>query len=84
MCAFFHMLEAVAMPRGLVRLKPEVYEETVYSVCCNTRTGRYYYTTYGERSLHAVSLENEDMEGGKPVFYAFAHTLGVREDNARS
>lgn len=42
---FFRMLYVVSMPHGAVRLKPEVYEETVYSSCCDTAAGIYYYIT---------------------------------------
>ncbi len=79
--AFFHMLENVAMVRGCVRLKENVYEETVYSSCCNTDTGVYYYTTYQERSIHAVDLHRIDLEGTMPAFYPLASTQTIKFEN---
>lgn len=79
--AFFHMLENVAMVRGCVRLKENVYEETVYSSCCNTDKGIYYYTTYGERAIHAVDLHRTDLEGTMPAFYPLKNTQSIFFEN---
>lgn len=59
---FFHMLDAVAMPRGCVLIggKPEF---TVYASCCNTDTGVYHYTTYEDRAVASVSLLDADLDG---------------------
>ena len=38
---FFHMLGFVEQPRGCVRLKPQVYEMTLYSSCINASRGIY-------------------------------------------
>ncbi len=67
--AFFHILQNVAMIRGCVRLKENVYEETVYSSCCNTETGVYYYTTYADQTISAIDMRREDLDGTKPIFY---------------
>ena len=63
---FFHMLDTVAMPSGsvLVHGKPEI---TVYSCCCNMDTGVYYYTTYENRAITAVSLHDADLDGSAPL-----------------
>ncbi len=79
--AFFHMLENVAMVRGCVRLKENLYEETVYSSCCNTDRGIYYYTTYKEGAIHAVDLHRTDLEGTMPAFYPIANTQTIKFDN---
>ena len=58
---FFHMLDAVAMPRGCVLIggKPEI---TVYASCCNTDTGVYHYTTYENRAVTSVCLYDADLD----------------------
>ncbi len=66
--AFFHLLQSVAMPRGCVRLNENVFEETVYSCCCNTDSGDYYYTTYSDPSVHVVSLKDADLDGEELYF----------------
>ncbi len=54
---FFHILESAAQQRGLVLVKDEDYEYTRYSSCCNMDSGIYYYTTYENRQINAVKME---------------------------
>ena len=66
---FFHILGAVVQQRGLVRLDDGKYEITVYSSCCNTDKGIYYYTTYDNSQINGVDMNNEDLEGKKLISY---------------
>jgi len=65
---FFHMLDAVAMPSGsvLAHGKPEI---TLYSCCCNADTGTYYYTTYENRAVTAVSMRRANLDGSALAGY---------------
>ncbi len=65
----FHMLSAVAMPRGCVLTASGAYEYTRYSSCCNTDTGDYYYTTYGDLSVRRVPLRGADLDGKELYVY---------------
>lgn len=60
---FFHILAAVAMPSGAVRMQSGEYEITHYSSCCDTAKGIYYYTTYDNCRIVGVSLHNCDLDG---------------------
>lgn len=57
---FFHILSSVRHVRGSVMVegKPEI---TVYSSCCNTDKGIYYYTTYENSRITAVDMRKEDL-----------------------
>ncbi len=66
---FFHLLSAVAMPRGSVRMGHEQYEITRYSCCCNTDKGIYYYTTYENSQICAVDMTMENLDGDQPICY---------------
>lgn len=55
---FFHLLDAVAMPRGSIRVQENQDEITRYSSCCNMNTATYYYTTYENRRIQAVNLRH--------------------------
>lgn len=59
---FFHILSSVRHVRGSVMVegKPEI---TVYSSCCNTDKGIYYYTTYENSRITAVDMRREDLNG---------------------
>lgn len=65
----FHILGSVAMPRGSVCMGGGKFETTIYTCCCNTDTGVYYYTTYDNGALTAVDMHREDLEGTAPRSY---------------
>lgn len=60
---FFHILGSVSQLRGAVQLKGGAYEYTVYTSCCNTRKGIYYYTTYDNSTVTAVDMHSVDLDG---------------------
>ena len=66
---FFHILSSVAMPRGCVRIRPDEYEITFYSCCCNTDKGIYYYTTYDNSRITGIDMHREDLNGSQPISY---------------
>ena len=69
---FFHVLGAVEQQRGCCELEDGQYERTIYTSCCNARSGVYYYSTYDNRALTAVDLHQEDLDGSALVSYPLA------------
>ena len=67
---FFHILRSVEMPRGCIELGKDVYEITVYSSCCNTDKGIYYYTTYENSAVCAVDMHCENLDGRELISYS--------------
>lgn len=65
---FFHVLSAVEQQKGCVRIGNE-YEFTIYTSCCNTDKGIYYYTTYGNRCINGVDMNTEDLETDSLIEY---------------
>ena len=65
---FFHILYSVYQIRGAVKVGDE-YEITHYTSCCNTDKGIYYYTTYNNSQINAVSLFFENLEDNKLICY---------------
>ena len=57
---FFHILDAVAMPRGCVWTE-NGFEYTRYSCCCNTNCGIYYYKTYDNPEIRAMEMGKIDL-----------------------
>lgn len=78
---FFHILAAVAQPRGCCRLGEGRYEQTVYASCCDTGRGSYYYTTYGNRQITGVSLFRERLDGTGLIRYPLVLGQQVRWEN---
>lgn len=66
---FFHILTAVEQQKGCVRLLNGDLERTIYSCCCNTGHGIYYYTTYENRAITAVEMYRENLEGRNLIRY---------------
>ena len=66
---FFHILKSVEMQKGCVQLGEGLNEITVYSSCCNTDRGIYYYTTYDNSQICAVDMHKVDLEGNQLIWY---------------
>lgn len=73
---FFHIMDFVAQPKGCNILKNGKPEYTVYTSCCNTDKGIYYYTTYENRRIQAVSLHEENLED----IYLMRYPLTVNQE----
>ena len=66
---FFHILGSVVQQRGVTCVRGEEYEYTLYSSCCNTEKGIYYYTTYENSCITAVDMKKENLDGDKLITY---------------
>ena len=77
---FFHILSAVEQQRGCVKVNGK-YEITLYSSCCNTDKGIYYYTTYENRQITAVHLMNENLDADKVITYPLITRQQIRQLN---
>lgn len=69
---FFHILGSVAQQNGLTAVEGGHYEYTIYSSCCNTDKGIYYYTTYENSQISAVDMNKENLDGAETVSYPLA------------
>ena len=67
---FFHILASVEQQRGCVHIGDGQYELTIYSSCCNTDKGIYYYKTYENSQITAVDMYREDLESDEIVSYS--------------
>lgn len=77
---FFHILGSVAQQRGCVKVNGE-YEKTVYSSCCNTDKGIYYYTTYENSQITAINMFHEDLDQVKLVSFPLVLQQQIRNEN---
>lgn len=59
---FFHILASVEQQKGCCQVE-NGFEYTIYSSCCNTDKGIYYYTTYENSRITAVDMHREDLDG---------------------
>ncbi len=78
---FFHILNSVAQPRGCCRVGEGEWEKTIYSSCCNTDRGIYYYTTYGNSRLSAVEMTRENLDREDLIRYPLVRESQVLFQN---
>lgn len=66
---FFHIMSQVSQTRGCTVVEDEKYEITLYTSCCNTDKGIYYYTTYGNSQITAIDMHRENIDGSQLISY---------------
>ena len=78
---FFHILDSVAQQRGLNAMGKDQWEITCYSSCCNADKGIYYYTTYENRCITAVSMHHENLDSNHLIAYQLPEKLQITHRN---
>lgn len=78
---FFHIMGTVTHPRGCVRTDSGHYEITVYTCCCNTDKGIYYYTTYENNQITGVDLHRVNLDSRKLFCYPLVSTQQIKLQN---
>ena len=77
---FFHILGSVAQQEGCARVG-DAFEKTIYSSCCNTDTGIYYYTTYENPQITGISMGNSDLEANAVTQFPLVTQPQIRMEN---
>ena len=78
---FFHILSSVWQTKGLCDVGEEHYEYTIYSSCCDTDTGIYYYKTYNNSQISAVYLHHEDLDASDLIHYPLVTKTSIHSVN---
>ena len=78
---FFHILGGVEQPRGLTLMEDGNYEITLYSSCCNTDRGIYYYRTYENSEIIGVDMHLENLDGTELIAYPMEIMQEIRIQN---
>jgi choloylglycine hydrolase len=77
---FFHILQSVSQTNGCVRVGVS-FEKTLYSSCCNTDKGIYYYTTYNNNQISAVCLHRENLDNNQLIIYNLSYEQNINYQN---
>lgn len=78
---FFHILGSVEQQRGCVHLGGGQYEITIYTSCCNTDKGIYYYRTYENSQISGVDMHRENLERSELISYPLITGQQIRMQN---
>lgn len=76
----FHVLNSVAQVNGCCSSE-HGYTRTIYSSCCDTESGIYYYTTYENQQLTAVGLRNTDLNTDCLTSYPIRRKQSIYQEN---
>lgn len=78
---FFHILNSVDQQRGCCDLGNGKYEITIYTSCCNTNKGIYYYTTYDNHQITAVDMHKENLDIQELIRYPLIEEEQIKFQN---
>lgn len=78
---FFHILNSVDQQRGCCDLGDGKYEITIYTSCCNTNKGIYYYTAYDNHQITAVDMNRENLDSDKLIRYSLIKDEQIKIQN---
>ena len=78
---FFHILSSVEQQYGCVQLENNTFEYTIYSSCCNTDKGIYYYKTYHNSQIIGVDMQKENLDGILLTSYPMKTKMNIQWEN---
>ncbi|MGE9212453.1 choloylglycine hydrolase [Exiguobacterium aurantiacum] len=78
---FFKLLDTVMQTRGLNEAADGTFEYTIYSSCCNVDDGIYYYRTYDNNQITAVSLFHEPLDSERLITYRLQYEQQIHYEN---
>ena len=76
----FHILGSVAQQQGCVKVG-NLYEKTIYTSCCNTTKGIYYYTTYENSQITGVRLHGVDLNTDTISVFPLRNNQSIHMEN---
>lgn len=78
---FFHILESVEQPKGINIKGKDLYKYTIYSSCCNTNKGIYYYKTYDNSQITAIDMNRENLDIKHLISYPLIKDCFIKMQN---
>lgn len=78
---FFHILDSVYQIKGLTLTNDNKYEYTLYSSCCNTSKGIYYYKTYYNNQITSIDMKKVNLEDDKLFSYPLITSPEILNQN---
>ncbi|MBQ8174918.1 MAG: choloylglycine hydrolase [Clostridia bacterium] len=74
---FFHIMDAVSIPRGCVKSEDGKDVLTVYAACADTTEGTYYFTTHENHRISAVRLADAPLDSSALFTVPLAHNEDI-------
>lgn len=80
---FLHILANVAMVGGTVITPGGKNDITLYTSCMWQEKGIYYYTTYKNPQINAISMNEEDLDASRIKVFDYKDELVIYEQNKK-
>lgn len=77
---FFHILRSVEQQNGCASVG-DLFEKTIFSSCCNTDKGIYYYTTYNNSQIAGINMHHTNLESELLSVFPLMTTPQIRMQN---
>ena len=77
---FYQILNSVTQQKGCCRVGDK-FEYTIYSSCCNTDKGIYYYKTYNNSQITGVDMFKENLDSKKLISYSLIEGQQIKMQN---
>ena len=78
---FFHLMSTVEVPRGCVQTDDGKDVISVYTSCCDLKSGTYHYVTYTNRQICAVDLHRCNANSHTLSCFPLITNQSFREQN---
>ncbi len=78
---FFHIMNTVEQPAGCCQLDNGECEKTIYTSCCDTEKGIYYYTTYHNRQITGIDIYKENLNGKELIKFPLINSEQIKMQN---
>lgn len=78
---FFHILDSVKMVQGSTITNTGKYDVTTYSCCMNTNKGIYYYKTYANSQITAITMKEDTIHKKELSVYPLINKQQIKYDN---
>jgi choloylglycine hydrolase len=80
---FFHILGTVNQVSGCCVTENGDFEKTIYTSCYNADKGIFYYTTYHNRQITAVDINNENLDSERLISYPLQDNEQIQYQNKK-
>jgi len=76
---FFHIMDTVSVPHGLVIGNNGKPRFTLYTSCINAEAGEYYFTTYSSRRIRFLDMKKAPLDKAELIAYDMTGGEDIKE-----
>ncbi|MEG0133894.1 MAG: choloylglycine hydrolase [Clostridium sp.] len=78
---FFNALNTVFEVKGSLITPDGLHETSIYTSCMNLQKRVYYYSTYYNNRINAITMKGEDLDSKEIIKYPYMNSLDINYQN---